>query len=114
MPFSTHSEEYSSELDLDELANEYTLDVDINDYVVLVKVHSGSHFRNFGARVTQGLDNDEDYKVSFYKKVKNGFILPYEEDCASVSAQDVVKGISSCSDKTAVKRRKVSHRSRKL
>ena len=55
-----------------------------------VKVYLGSNFPNFVAKVTQDLDDDEDNEVLFYKKVKNDFILPNEEDCASVSAQDVV------------------------
>ena len=71
------------------IANENTLDVNINNYVV-AKVPSGSNFQNFVARVTQGLDDDEDQEVSFYKKANNGFILPDEENCALVSAQDVM------------------------
>ena len=90
-------------MDLDESANENTLDVNINDYVV-VKVHSGSNFQNFVARVTQGLDDDEDYEVSFYKKVNNGFILPDEEDCASVSAQDVIMVLPKPFQAAATKR----------
>ena len=103
MPSLTDSEEYSSELDLDESANENALDVNINDYVE-VKVHSGLNFQNFVAGVTQGLDDDEDYEVSFYKKVNNGFILPDEEDCASVSALDVVMVLPKLFQAAATKR----------